>query len=648
MPQNLTSTVSGKLATLVSGCGTHPIIDSMPAVNTDGDSTEELTILGSKRANPYTVANMAQAYNNLGLSNVTVAVTNQYVRFLPASPDQLPTLDSTMDSQGIELFDTPMDYDVLKDGDYYQDPSIPDSMVTWQYAVVPTNFVAPAGFTYQVLSQIHIPTDTYVAVETEAERLASIQDSIACSGGAAPAIVAIPNVPQCGTGYHWDYTLRQCVCDCCPAGYHWDGTKCVINTPPPPPPPPSPDQTIPAGTITVHDTQLTGPINGNFGVRNARVVAKRWFKIERVYTDNTGHFQCTKRFKHKVKIIVKFKNDDAQVRNLNFKWQFWQGFLPVTYRIGVFSGNKSSVNYNFNVNGIYTSKANIYWASATVHNAIQEYKDLAMSEGTGLPATGLRILINRSTTAGITLLFHKRYVVNFSNEIALFAISPVADLINNVVSLLKKQVDVSIGWGYGSTAALHSDNIKTTIYHELTHTAQYANLGNSWYSSLFDAEARQIIAHLFDSNKPYGTSTSSDAPLIALGESWAYYMGHYFADKTYSTAASCQLEQPGSSFNCNFTGTGHPHIDVEENFNPNLGTDPFKWIPQGVYQDLRDNTNETGIPVIDQVSAYTNQQMFNAFQPNIYTLQDYKLKLLQTTSNSTSSFVPNLFAQYHY
>lgn len=53
-------------------------------------------------------------------------------------------------------------------------------------------------------------------------------------------------------------------------------------------------------------------------------------------------------------------------------------------------------------------------------------------------------------------------------------------------------------------------------------------------------------------------------------------------------------------------------------------------------------------PALDQVSGYTNQQMFNAFQSSIFTLQDYRVRLLQTTTNPTSSHVADLFTQYHY
>ncbi len=121
----------------------------------------------------------------------------------------------------------------------------------------------------------------------------------------------------------------------------------------------------------------------------------------------------------------------------------------------------------------------------------------------------------------------------------------------------------------------------------------------------------------------------------------------FWAEQRYGVLGSCQFEQKGGFSYCR-GGSVHPHIDVLEAFDPNLAADPFRWIPKGLMQDLMDNTNETGTPVIDQVSGYTNQQMYSAFQSNIYTLQDYRLKLLQTTSNSTSAFVTNLFAQYHY
>lgn len=137
----------------------------------DDDSIERETVLGAQLTNPYLIPNMRQAYLDLGYDPNRAIVTNLYVRFKP-TVDQLASLDSSMDAQGLDLFDTPMDYDVTYEGDYYQDPSIPDSLPTWQYAVVPPNFVFPTGIQHETLAQIHIPPDDYTAVETEAEYLA--------------------------------------------------------------------------------------------------------------------------------------------------------------------------------------------------------------------------------------------------------------------------------------------------------------------------------------------------------------------------------------------------------------------------------------------------------------------------------------------
>jgi hypothetical protein len=663
LPQNLSENLNGKLATLVTGCNTHSIIDDMPVVNTIGDSTDELTILGAQRANPYTVANMTQSYNNLGLTNVSVTATNKYVRFLPNSGLQLSTLDSIMDVQNLELFDAPMDYDVVKEGTYYQDPTIPDSMVTWQYAVVPTNFVAPAGITYQVLSQIHIPTDTYVAVETEAERLASIQDSVACSGGGA--LIAnigtpVPNVPQCGTGYHWNYTLGQCVCDCCPTGYHWDGTQCAIDIQPPPPPPPSPDQAVPVGNITVTDNNL----NTTPGVRNVRVVAKRWFKIERSYTDNSGHFQFTKRFKHKVKIVVKFKNDYCNIRTIRGV-RLWQSLYVVRRTIGVYSGDKSNITYNFGRDGSKSNtRTNNFWVSATTINAVQEHRDYSVTYGFSAPPMSLNIyLTNWGKFEGIasTPLFGKRYwkdfPASFGNTYLVYAATGAIPIVGWYISffatIARTRLDIAIDYHRADMTTFTSDFIKKNLYHELSHASHYTKVGTGWYTNFVNAELSQIAAHPSQNDQfnPYGISTSSDAPIIALGEAWGYHMEHFLAEQRYGTNANSQTEQTGNTFFAG--GVAHPHINVLEGFIPNLTADPFRWIPKGLMQDLMDNGEVFGTGVNDQVSGFTISQIFNAIQSDIATVQQYRARFITQNPNpitnpNQSTQITALFVSYNY
>ncbi len=560
-----------------------------------------------------------------------------------------------MDAQGLELFDTPVDYVVTYEGDYYQDPSIPDSLPTWQYAVVPTNFVFPAGIIYEILAQIHIPGDSYTAIETEAERLASLQDSLN-GGGSAPSGKSggiQPNsASDCDPCFVWDPILRQCVPQ---------GQGCGTN-----PPPPAVDAAVPAGNIYVHDTNLpTFPGTGSdLAVRKARVVARRWFKIERVFTDNAGHFQFTKRFKHKVRILVKFKNADAEIKNIRGA-RFWQMLFAVKRTLGIFSGNKSAIPpFIFTQSQDYGSKGNTYWTAATVHNAVQDYRGYVVQpqEQMALPPQGLKIFIGQSATfgrGGATPMYAKRVINNISTYFGLTYLSSITAFVAPIIAVVKSQLDMIIGYRYENgnhqrdITLLLSDKVKEITYHELTHAAHYAALGNSWYSSFITAEEAEIVSNFNSGFSPYGDGTNSSSPTVALGESWAYYMGHYLADKTYGASASCQSEQDNiqGTIWCNTTGTGHPHLDVEENFNPNLAADRFEWIPQGLFRDLNDNTNEqkaTGGFVNDNVLGFTNQQMFNAFQNTIYTLQDYRFKLVQLNPNNQTTQVTSLFADYHY
>ncbi len=664
-------------------------VDSFNAVNHDGDTTETPTILGSQLTNPYLIPNMQQAYANLGITNVSVAATHQYVRFKPTI-DQMSYLDSFMEVKGLELFDAPLDYQILLEGGYYQDPSIPAKQPTWQYAVVPKLFSFPSGIQYELLAQIHIPADTYTAVETEAERLASL------GGGGAAATTdggTQPDGIDCLPGYHYDIETQTCIPNSCPSGYHWDGTTCAPDNPCPvgyhwdgsncipnstTPPAPAPDAAVPAGGITVDETQqlaalaasttrntFYGTTNRLAPVRQARVVARRWFKVERTYTDVNGHFQFTKRFKHKVRINIKFKNDDAVVRCLRGV-RVWNTFSPLNKVIGVYNANKNNISYNFIQYGERHAKGNQYWVGSTVHNSLQEYKDFAATEHIGLPPTKLNILITNWASGGVTPMLHKRWANYFPQEamIAFIAnqLSAITGGLTALTFVVAHQIDVVIGYQIPtgiSYFSVTSDAIKEKTYHELTHAAHYNSLGNSWYSQFVNAELSGIVGNVFNSTfSPYGNGSQSYSAIIALGESWAYYMGHVMDDMRYgNTSSDPQSEQPGRLAHNTITTIGgittatSAHINVLEIFDPNLTADPFRWIPQGLYEDLLDTRNETiatGGTVNDAVSNYTNQQMFNAFTSGITTLQGYRTNLLNTTTNPTSGSVTNLFSDYHY
>jgi hypothetical protein len=670
-PTNSDSVSAKKSARLTaSTSGTYPIV-SADYIPEDDDSIERETVLGVQLTNPYLIPNMQQAYADLGLSTAYAVVNNLYVRFLPSNIDQLVTLDSTMDAQGLELFDTPVDYQVLYEGDYYQDPSIPDSMITWQYAVVPPSFQFPAGIQYETLASIHIPSDSYTAVETEAERLASIQDSINMSSNNNTMTMNTvtpysntkngkvnPYVLQCGEGYQWSYTLNKCVPILCPPGSHLEGSLCVADNPPVlDPPPAAPDAHIPAGNIYVFDTNLPSIGNGSpFGLRKVKVIAKRWFKIQTTYTDASGHFTFTKHFKNKVKIKEQFINSDATIFGMR-RANIWQMVFPIKRTLGIYnSSDMSNIQFPNNQEGPINSKANRYWAAATVENAAQEHLDYATQFGFSKMPNNMHIFLTPWATqegSGSTPMFGHGVVPGISGEAAFteyylmskFRFSPV--LTDAVAAIgFRLGLDMSIDYNPPSWRdQFYSDYLMGLCYHEMSHASDFSKVGLSWYQNFVSAELSESIIHgaSNDPLNPYGDSNSVDAPIIALGEAWAYHMGHFLADQRYGLNSYDEFEGQLGYGN---TPNAHTDIEVLENWNPNYTDDVFNWIPKGLMEDMIDNTNEN-FPVIDGINGFTISQLFAALQNDVRTVQQYK-ELLITQNPGSATQINNIFAQYHF
>jgi len=111
--------------------------------------------LGEKLEDPYTVENMQKALSKVyptKAERIDIHPTDIYVRFLPANDAELAALEES----GLYLMDHPMDYRILREGDYYQDPSLADDAITWQYAVVPKDYDFPPGVKYEVLDECYI------------------------------------------------------------------------------------------------------------------------------------------------------------------------------------------------------------------------------------------------------------------------------------------------------------------------------------------------------------------------------------------------------------------------------------------------------------------------------------------------------------
>ena len=141
-------------AALLSSCGKD---GPDPGTENEYESVPHgMIVLGERLEDPYSIKNMSRALASLyptKASSVQVEPTHLYVRFLPSDMDGFELLENS----GVELLDHPVDFSIVKEGDWYHDPEIPEDEVTWQYAVVPPDFKFPSDIPYELLHECHIP-----------------------------------------------------------------------------------------------------------------------------------------------------------------------------------------------------------------------------------------------------------------------------------------------------------------------------------------------------------------------------------------------------------------------------------------------------------------------------------------------------------
>lgn len=116
--------------------------------------------LGKKIPNPYSLKVVQQAYNELaeqsGLRSCeTIAPTHLYLKFAPKNVEELRLLES---DTTLYFYNYPLDVELIGEGGGYHDPSLPDSVPTYQYVCVPIDHPLPE-VEYEVLDEIYYEED---------------------------------------------------------------------------------------------------------------------------------------------------------------------------------------------------------------------------------------------------------------------------------------------------------------------------------------------------------------------------------------------------------------------------------------------------------------------------------------------------------
>ncbi len=316
------------------------------------DIPHDEIVLGSRLENPYKTVNMSAAFAKLypTKSREAVETTNLYVRFLPSDQEQFERLEEL----GLELTDHPLDYEIVQEGDWYRDPTLPDDALTWQYAVVSKDFEFPEDIRYELIDECFL-----------AENAAGTR----------------------ATDVDWDAVERQ--------AYEMTGNRIATKADG------DAEAAVPSGRITVVDPHYAG--GKPLGVSGVRVSCNSFVKFDRCYTDQDGYYQMSKQFSSDVHYRLVFKN----------KKDFSIGFNFILVPASV-STLGSSGPSGVNATITQDSEEKLY-DRAVVNNAVYDYITLTEEEYEGIqtPPSGLRLWIFNKIEPSSCIMMHHGTVVDY-------------------------------------------------------------------------------------------------------------------------------------------------------------------------------------------------------------------------------------------
>ena len=324
--------------------------------------------LGRRLENPYSVANVGKALAALYPTRgaVDVSATDYYVRFLPKDTLELNRLSDL----GLEMFDHPMDCEIVRDGDYYHDPSVPDDEITWQYAVVPQDFDFPDGIRHEVLDECFIPDDGVATRGLE--------------------------------GLDMDAVERK--------AFEITDNAALLE-------PVTRARSKPSGRITIVDDNLKS--RKTVGVAGVKMVANVFVKIATTYTDENGNYAFSRKFSAKPRYRICFKNKVGFSIGLNLI------LIPASIS-SIGKGSSAGKDYNVDKN----SDATLF-RRCVVNNAAYDYYKKCQASGVTMPPKNLRFWILNILRPSSTLMMHhgalldnklvSKYIGKYVSIVRLFA-----------------------------------------------------------------------------------------------------------------------------------------------------------------------------------------------------------------------------------
>ncbi len=425
-------------------------------------------VLGDRLDDPYTLKNMSAALAAVYPTKaavVSLEATDHYVRLLPKTQADLNLLDSL----GVQMTDHPMDYEILKEGDWYHDPAIPDGSPTWQYAVVPSDFIAPAGIDCELIDECYIPS-------------ASSSTKVICKSGDASWI-------------DWDLVERQ--------AFEISGNAGMLTLTK------GRKSEYPKGRISIMDE---GYSSKPIGLHCVKMICNVFVKVATCYTDEAGNYEMGRSFASSPRYRIEFTNRKGFSIGMNMI--FVKGSVSSL-------GKHSPSGYSATID---PGSDKALFRRSVINNAAYDYYKSCTQNGVSIktPPSNLRFWYLGFMESSATPMLRQGPVLgmDFVRQILgdnAALLTPLLQLfLPDIVLGLKNKPD-------------YEDIYRVTV-HELAHASHFMYVGTDWWDELI---TYMVTSYISSNRVTYGVGIEKNAGYCAVAESWAYYVQNILYRERY-------------------------------------------------------------------------------------------------------------------
>lgn len=362
-----------------------------------------------------------------------------------------------------------IDYEIVKEGFYYQDPEIPLGKPTWQYTSVPVDYKLP-DVKYELLEECYIPDEEDSGLKGTS--LGNFYEQLEYEAFRITGNLKMFNNLKSTKGF---WSKKQ-----------------------------------PEGIIRVYNNAKKSGSNSEIGlegIMGVKVRVHNFVKWDTEYTDENGYYKMSKSYRTNVHYAIVFENKTGFLI-----WGNWAFFACANYNMGWHPNSGHSRD-------IYSNSQAWLWAN--INNAAYIYSEkLCPKFGILKPPLNTTIWALRRTSskwAGSAPML--RHIVFTTEEL------------NSMQYGINITFEGEDNWYLGNFSPdlfiynkTDAKAIYSTVFHELSHASHFSKVGQTYW--------KKYVKHIVD-NKGYGKGTEPEAGYCGVGEMWANYFGNYICCRDY-------------------------------------------------------------------------------------------------------------------